>query len=141
MKLINLLHVDDDEKYARQVNERIKKAFANISPDFALSNNEALSKLSSYPFDAVLYDVGLDKDESWSVARKIKDLQPGTILIGLSLSMDVYKFQRISFPLCFNELASTLSFTSNYLMFIPKYLAKYGMTAEHSEIGKKLLQS
>ena len=51
MKLISLLHVDDDEKFTKLTNGRLLREFVNLRPDFALSNEEMLSKWSSSPWE------------------------------------------------------------------------------------------
>lgn len=130
--MVNLLYVDDDSskegiRHIKSMCQFIEEEFSNIKTDYALTNREALSKLQTYEYNVVLYDVGMDRTEGYPIAHAIKDLKPAAMLIGMSLNTE---FRMGNLPDCFDEKIWMVNLAINYRAVLPKLLIKKGIVLE-----------
>jgi len=92
MDLIKILWIDDNEFLNEELlKTKFKKRFKKVEFQTEKTMINVLGELNSKHYDVILYDIGMDKDESFCYAQKIRDLKPGAILIAASYSMDCYK--------------------------------------------------
>ncbi len=102
MSLIRILYVDDDAGSEYQ-KVRFEHAYENVQFDHCRTNKAALDALQSRTYDIIMYDVGMDRFDSYPIAEKFKDLKPGAILIGMSLMIECH-----SLPSFFDGKIDTL---------------------------------
>ena len=83
---IDILCVDDDEKLCEFMAKNIRAVFSQVYVMTAYKNQDAWNKLTTGTCDVILYDLGNDTDETYPFVHKIHELNPDTLILGVSLA-------------------------------------------------------
>lgn len=83
MVKIKMLYCDSNETVCEAFEMYCNLAYRNLALDTAFENKDVFDKLSLSRYDIVFYDIGMDEDLRYPLARKIKN-DYNTTLIAMS---------------------------------------------------------
>ena len=131
MALVNLLYIDDDPSDCTDdMVCLINDDFANVRADSAKTTQDAIIKLQSSRYEVIIYDVGMDSAEGYPFAQYVKELKPGSVLIGMSCLSGTIAMNRLKLPDWFDEKIATTDLVMYYKTALPRHLERHGILLE-----------
>ena len=89
MSLVSLLLVLDED-FAGITAQRLNEVYANLSATSVITHDAAVDSLRRGAFNAVFYDIGMDKDNHYSRCAELKENNPDIRLIAMSIGTKFY---------------------------------------------------